>query len=501
METLIEKYKPKKISDVICDKMYIQKFEKFIKQFTRKKPNPDKINNPTLVITGTNGIGKTLITNLILDEYGFEKVSADLSNISINRKTKRKKKTDKETNGTNRTIRTYYLSLQNNKNLMSTGEFYERKIALVFDDVSKISNPKEKDAIKHIVKMNNKLKKFPIIIIANTKHSKIVNELKKLVTYIIKKTDAEGKKETLKFINEILMKAPDYRQLEEYIKKICKLEKINLTQNKQDDDDIYVELVNHAQYDMRRLINILEELKLIYQNNPITIDKFKKYCETSKTKDLDPGIYEATRMLLNSYTSMDAALTLYGEERATIPLMVHENYPLNIRQQYPKMPVNSQINMIFDISKSISESDKVDGLIYSSQCWSLQPVHGFYSCVLPSYYINKTPGKLSKAEKYEYTQDYNKTSIKKINNKVIKKAQENQFLKRVSIYDFLYIASILKSLFDKKDFPKIVELMKPYGLKLKEIESIIKIDKIKKSKNILTGKQKTTLKEMLGVNE
>ena len=162
------------------------------------------------------------------------------------------------------------------------------------------------------------------------------------------------------------------------------------------------------------------------------------------------------------------------------------------------MPVTKKINIIFDISKAISESDKIDGLIYSNQCWSLQSVHGFYSCVMPSYYINKTPGKLCKSEKYRYTQDYNKTSIKKINNKVIKNAKGHQFLKKASIYDFLYIASILRTLLDNKNFEKVAELMKPYDLKLKEIESIIKIDKIRKTKLTLTGKQKTTLKELLG---
>ena len=168
------------------------------------------------------------------------------------------------------------------------------------------------------------------------------------------------------------------------LKKSVLKKNLILCNRKSDDDDIFVELILHAQYDVRRLINILEELKLIYIDAKITFDKFEQYRETSKTKDLDPGIYEATRMLLNRYNNIADALILYGEERATIPFMVHENYPLNIRQQYTKMSAENQIDLIYDISKSISESDKVDGLIYSNQCWSLQPVHGFYSCVMPS---------------------------------------------------------------------------------------------------------------------
>lgn len=502
MENWLDKYKPTKLADIIGDKTQIQRIDNFIKQYDKNNVDYSKINTPNIIISGTNGIGKTLITDIVLKDHGFNKITADLSNISVARKTKKKKKNEKEPIGSNRTVKTFYMSIQSNKQLLSNGVLQQNKIALVFDDVSNISNAKEKEAIKCIVKLNNKLKKFPIIIIANTKHSKTVNELRKMVTYSIKSTTADGKKKNKKIINEIYLKAPTYNDIEKFIKNICTHENLNLVKNKSDDDDIFVEIVNHAQYDMRRLVNTLEELKLIYGDAEVTMEKFSKYCETSKTKDLDPGIYEATGMLLDDWYNIEKALTIYGEERATIPLMVHENYPNNIRQQYPKMTTDTQIDLIFDISKCISESDRVDGLIYSNQCWSLQPVHGYYSCVMPSYYINRHPGKMHKKIVYEYTQDYNKTSIKKINNKVIKKAQENPFLKKISIYDFLYIASILKTLlFDKKDFEKIVALIKPYQLKLKEIESIIKIDKIKKSKNPLTGKQRTILKEMLGVDE
>jgi len=493
-ENWLDKYRPTKLSEVLGDKIQIQRIESFLKQFTKKKININRIHNPNLIITGRNGIGKTLIVDLAIKENGLEKVIVDLSTISAPRKTKKKKLTEKEAINSNRMVKTYYMAQQNNKYILSTGEYGEKKIVLVFDDVSNISNPKEKEIIKSIVKLNNKFKKIPIIIIANTKHCKMVTELKKMATYKI---------DTKKIVNEIFMKPPQYNEIETFINKICAKEKLSLVQDRLADDDLYVNIVEHSQFDIRRLIHILEELKMMYEDLNVTFEDFEQYCDTAKTKYLDPGIYEATRMLLNRYSNMSDALLLYSEERATIPLMVHENYPLNIRVQYPRKTIDDQLNMIYDISKSISESDKVDGLIYSNQCWSLQSVHGFYSCVMPSYYVNQLPGKNQNAEKhlYKYTQDYNKTSIKKINNKVIKKAQENQVLKKVSIYDFLHIAFILKVLFERKDFVTVVDLMKPYELKLKEIVSIIKIDKIKKIKNTLTGKQCTILKEMLGVKE
>lgn len=493
MESWIDKYKPTKLSEVLGDTTQIKLIENFIKQFTVDNEST-KIINPNLIISGTNGIGKTLVVDLVLKENNMEKITGDLSNISINLKSKKKRKMVKEYSNSDKSIIAYYMSLRNGTKFLTNGGKIERKIALVFDDVSNISNPKEKEAIKAIIQTNNRFQKFPIIIITNTKHSKIVNELKKMVTY--NKDISNSIKCTKKITNEIVMKPPSHYELEGFIKKICSIEKLNLVCNT--NDNIYIEIVEHAQYDVRRMINILEELKLIYKDSEVTIEKFHQYCNISKTKDLDPGIHEATRTLLNKYTNMNDALSLYSEERATIPLMVHENYPLNIRQQYPRMSPSEQIDIMFDISKSISMSDKIDGIIYSNQCWNLQPVHGFYSCVIPSYHINKKPNKLCKREIYKYTQDYNKTSIKKINNKVIKKAQDNWTPKMIALYDFLYIASILKNLMEQQKFEKIAELMKPYNLKIKEIESIIKIDKVKKPKNILTSKQRTILKELLG---
>uniref|UniRef100_A0A6G6AB94 Replication factor c large subunit n=1 Tax=Borely moumouvirus TaxID=2712067 RepID=A0A6G6AB94_9VIRU len=494
MANWLDKYKPKNTNEVIGGKDNILFIKKFLNQFNKKE---EDITKPNLIIRGINGVGKSLITDLIIEECGFEKVVADLSNVSISRKSKRKKKSDKEVSNNNRTIKTFYMTLQN-KFMSKNGEYNKKKIVLVFDNISNTSNSKEKESLKSIIKLNNKEKQFPIIVIANNKHSKIVTELRKMVTYVIKKNGTNGKKENERFKNEIEIFPPSGDEIKKFIKKICASEELKISSK---DDEIYEELISHAQYDIRRLVNILEELKMMYFDVEITMNIFEKYREVSKTKDIDPGIYISTGNLLNNYEGINKALGIYEEERATIPLMVHENYPSNIRQLYPKLTPMQQIDMIQKISESISESDKIDGLIYSNQCWSLQSVHGFYSCAVPSYYINSVPNKLCRVEKYKFTQDYNKTSIKKINNKVIKKAQENQYLKKVSIYDFLYMASILRTLFEKKQFEEVALLMKPYNLKLKEIESIIKIDKINKSKCALTGKQRSILKELLGVDE
>jgi hypothetical protein len=479
----LEKYRPKSLEEVLGDKSQINRIHTFLQQFTKKSD----VKYPNIIVSGQNGVGKSIIVDLAIRKNHFEKQIANTSNITTIRK---KKKSSKETsNHFNRTIKSYYYSLANHCVFSENGKFVNKKIALVFDDVCNISNMKFKEVIKALVKMNNKLKQIPIIIISNNRHSKTIHELRKSVTY------QKNKKDKVKIVNEVIIKPPDFYELQKFINHICQKEEIKLVNN--GEDDIYELIINHSQFDIRKLISTLEKLSVIYQGKNITPGKFLKYCEIAKTKDIDPGLYESTRLLLNKYQGINKSLILYSEERAAIPLMVHENYLLNIKQQYPNLPLEKQMDIICRISKSISESDRVDGIIYSNQCWNLQSVHGFYSCVLPSYYINQLPGKINKMEKYRYTRDYNRTCIKKINNKAIKKTQENQFFKDVSINNFPYIPSILKNLLEKKKYQIIADILKPYHLCMKDLDSIIKIDKINKTKITLPGKEKNIMKELL----
>jgi len=477
----IDKYKPTTLDTVLGDRKKIDAIESFFKQFA-----DGKINNPNLIISGPNGIGKTLIVDLILEKHKISKIQIDLSNLSVVRK-KKKKKVNTEYFNQQHSVKTYYQTIVHKEIMVRENEY---STVIVFDDVGSISNFKEKEVIKALVKLNNKAKKIPIVIITNTKHNKIINELRKIIF-----TQNKEKCVNTKTTNEICLKYPEYDEIESLIKKIFQREKMKTEKSNQ--DEIYEKIICSSQYDIRRLLNILEGLKLQYGEEKITLPRLKNYFEIAKTKDIEFGIYESTRILLNDYTDVDTALNLYCEERAAIPLLSHENYPFNINRQYPHMPLHEKVNLTHKISKVISESDKIDGWIYSNQSWNLQPAHGFYSCVLPSYYINQYPGKLSNIEFSRYTKDYNRTSIKKINNKVIKKARENPHLKNFSIYDFLMISSILKSLIERDDLETIIYLIKPYHLSLKEIESIIKIDKIEKFKRKLSSKQKIYIQKSM----
>jgi hypothetical protein len=519
-ENWLDKYKPQKSSDIIGDKYYVTAIKGFLDQFVGKKI----IKKPNLLIIGKNGIGKTLTVDLLLKENSFEKITINLSNVITKKKTKKKSQQDlptgpnkittlKTPTGSSRSVDIIYSSIADNRktvieteNSVSSIKYIKFKSVLIFDDVSTISNPKEKEAIKALVKMNNKHKRFPIIIISNVKHNKLVNEIRKIITYdtidkkntSTKKSQVSNGKKVPKEPNEIKMKAPDFSKLEEFIKYICKKENLKIISRHDDDEDIYSEIVLHSQYDVRCLIYCLEELKFLHGNSAITLENFMQYKQSSKMKDIDHNIYEATELLLNKYSGINDTMILYSEERATIPLMVHENYLLNIRLNYPSLSALNQINIICDISTNISESDKIDGLIYSTQWWGGQPLHCYFALTKVSWIINKMPDKLSikEIDMYRYTQDYTKTSTRQINNKVIRKSRENIHFKKMMTNDFLHMTNIIKNLINKNNYEEVIEIMLAHNLSLKDLESIINIDRIS-PKFVINNKIKKLIKDKL----
>lgn len=525
MTSWLEKYRPTELSEVIGNQKTIGQINTFLQQFATDEFDPATVKFPNIIISGANGIGKTLIVDIALGQHNFERADIDLTSISTTRKKKGEEGKKKTADGIaskniaaiyKNTIGSYAMD-NSGQFVRKNGKYVRRRVAIVFDDVSNISTAREKDAIKSLIKLNNKQKMLPIIIITNNKHSKNVKEIKKMLKYSIKeeKTLADNEKKgkklytTTKIDSTIIMQQPDYNDMELLIKRICKNERLILISNKSDEYDIYEEIIKHSQYDIRRMINILEQLKLIYENNQITYKDFESYIEISKKKDQDPGIYQASFDLLNKYNGIDYVISVYDKERSAIPLMLHENYMLNIQAQYPKMKLSDQIDILDRISRSISFSDMVDGLIFSKQSWQLQSVHGHYSCVVPSFEATQTKGSINVLVSHKYTRDFNRTSTKKINNKAIKNARKNPLMKRYSVEDFMYMSAILKELVKNKNFEEIARRMKEYKLKWKEIESIIKIDKIKKNidpekekqTSILGCKEKKIMLDLLDVDE
>jgi len=339
-----------------------------------------------LLITGTHGCGKSSILNLILKEKNYDVIHLNQINAKI----------DIE----------LVIKIANN-NLIENNI----KKVIVIDEFQSVITLNDKTAIFDIIKDNNYNRWIPIIIITNNQHNKKLNETKK-------------------YSNEIKFYAPFQNELVKWIYDICKVEKINIEYN------IISKFIEYCQTDLRKILIQLDELKINYTNKLITNVIFDEFIEIMKKKDQNYDLYKATDKMLSQYSNIENCLEIFESQKVLIPLMIHENYHEFINEdKYYK---------ILDI---LSRGDVLENYIHGEQNWDLLEIHGYISCVIPSYYINKYKNN-KKNRKLEFAIDLNRTSVKKMNFKNINKTNErinknNKNIRNKSIEEFIYMIEIM----------------------------------------------------------
>jgi hypothetical protein len=193
-----------------------------------------------------------------------------------------------------------------------------------------------------------------------------------------------------------------------------------------------------------------------------------------KKKDLDFDLFKATDKMLTEYKNIDTCIELYETEKVLMPLMIHENYHKFIKQEKYMKVLNN-----------LSTGDILENYIYGEQNWDLLELHGFISCAIPSYYINKyTNGK--KTGTLVFAADLNRTSVKKMNKKNINKTNETinkssaENIRNKSIDEFIYMGEIINKINISKS-SKDSEASS-------YVNNIIKINKLKNNKTAVTKK-------------
>jgi replication factor C subunit 1 len=452
MENLwINKYRSITLNDIIGNKNQINKIKNWLL-------NIDNYKSRAIIISGVHGIGKSLTIKLLLNELNY------LTRIIYPNEIKDHRIFDDFNDYYNHSNSIYSkINFSNKKN---------KNLVLVFEETENITLTSEKKYIMEIFKENNKLKAFPLIFISNNQHSKLLNDLKKNC-------------------EEIKFECPSINELHELINRICKNENIKIKNN-----NVINEIITFAQYDIRRLINILQEISFHY--NYIDEKAIETFIKNSRGKNIDTGLFDATSKILNNYLDYDTIIKLYEFEKVLLPLMIHENY---IKKVLNKNNDNWLDNLfiIVKISDSISRGDNIETSIYTDQNWYLQNIHGFYSCLNTSYWINKNNYNYKiPINNIKFSSDLNKTSLKNINRKNI--VNLTKILQNKSIYEILILNKICNHLISNDEI-KLIKILSMYSkdITVKEIELCLKIDKTNEFK-LLTSKEKKKLTKIIKTN-
>ena len=428
----VNKYSPKQISDIIGNKQQIKELIKWLNNLHNSKTQ-------TLVISGNQGLGKTTIVKLILEDFNYIVRIINPNEIKEHR--------------IHDDFNDYYNFTNSVYAKIEFNDVKNKKVALVFDETENITLTSEKKYVMDIYKENNKSKSFPLIFISNNQHSKLLNDLKKNCV-------------------EIVFNLPSFEDLFTFIKIIAIKENIIFESH-----IIIDKLIHFSQYDIRRLINIFQELSYHSVNNLITCEQINEFINKSREKNIDIGLFEATNKILNDYQDYETIIKLYESEKVLLPLMIHENY-LKKKLNKSKLPWATTIHDIIQISDSISRGDNIETSIYTDQNWYLQNIHGFYTCLNTSYWINKnkTNYKIN-IDEMKFSSDLNKTSLKNINRKNI--INLSKIINNKSNQEILMLNKICNHFIETEQEDSLINILNGYNknISIKEIELCLKIDK------------------------
>lgn len=427
----IDKYRPKKIKDIIGNGSNILKFNHWLSNFENEA-------NSSIVISGYHGVGKNLITKIILDKNNYYYKWLDYKD------EKAKNLFDNLINCfTGSTLESFFLDQQSQK-----------KFALVINDIEKITLKNEKSRIKELVKENFDKKLFPIIFISNMQHNK-------LLTDILENSDS------------IKLSQPSDNDLNILLERVINLDKLNIH-----DQKVKKKIIKFSQNDMRRLISILYDLKNSFdEDDEIDVDKIKLFISNSQKKCKDTSLFEASKNLIDEYTDINDTLGLYKVDKVLVPLTIHENFCKSMFKRYKKNDIF--FDTLNNVTDSISKGDVIETNIYTDQNWFLHDIHGFYTCVKTSYNINKFNPKFKKSAipyyEMKFSSDLNQTSLKNINKKQISNVQK--IFPNKSFTDIINLNKIIYFLVKNEKMKELYDIIKDYDTNVKTIETLIKIDK------------------------
>ena len=251
------KYRPKKIDDFIGNQNSIQPFIKWLLEWDVKNKK-----TKCALISGVNGIGKSLLVELILQKHDF-----NIINLSID--------DDKDKETINQTI----------KPLLKTKKTFDgQENALVISDID--SNGGDYGFISTITECIKETQ-IPIICICDDRYSQNIKPI-------------------LNYCFDIKLTKPSYDDIYRLIYKVVTTESIKISKSGVD------KLYEQANGDIRFILNSLQ-LGIIKGSNS------SKNIQSS-------NIFDTSGKLFSMETSLDEKYNIYWMSHDIHTLMVYENY-------------------------------------------------------------------------------------------------------------------------------------------------------------------------------
>ncbi len=443
-ENEIDLLTPNELSDFLIYNKEIEECKKWFNEY-----NHSKKNQKILMIMGKKGCGKSLLAQLLLKEFKYDKkefTNENLTKKQINElfknaifyKNLNEFKTD--------SIKFGFI-FDNIETLLETGD------NIIFNEIINIIKSNKKCEVKrekNLIKNEKKSKKTKnkkeekvesyegendkdeINVFLNYKNNNMVNVKNDITLYnpiicTCNYTNDKKMNELKKMCKIIDLGLPSENDLNSIIHKMCKL------YNFQIKDIVRNEIYEYCEYDIRKIINTIKYI-LKFNNFSGTIGKkeFDTYVLIYGKVDLNCTLNEATMKVLNDKISNDEANVLYSLDTLLIPLMIHHNLLNYIKNCTIKNPTiqNSKENIFKTQFETYEKSlehiciyDELQTSVYKLQERELLPqMASFFSLYAPNVYLNNLELVKNGNFKIEFTNILNKISQLEVNKKMIQNA-------------------------------------------------------------------------------
>jgi len=441
------KYTPKHIKDITDNDTNINKITCWLNSF--KDDNEKLRTSNALFIEGGSGIGKKTTIKLILEKEKFQ-----IKYIYF----------DKTNSIKNQLDSLDYLSVNsifNNK----------KNIAIVIEEIDTIINS-TKSSCKLFINYFKKKCKLPFIFIYNINN------------------DINHKSLSKESINIKFNKSSN-SNLKKFVTKVFKAENIKLENIDLD------KLIDILQYDYRRTLYILENIKFYFKEKVVTEKDLDNIISVFLKKNLSIELNDALNKIYNSKLDINKSLELYNTNCMKLPMLIHENFIKNIKYNLIETP-KDKLKKIDNYYNYITDAYIIQSKIFELNNWDLSDYVGILSTTVPNVLLNSS----EKKKKYKTINPspiYSKINYRFYNLKFI-----NSISKKINInvnnfqnFSFkVYKLFVLADLKEKNAL-EYANYLKSKKILFLDIDKTIKISYLyAQYRNIYTSKKRKDIEKI-----
>jgi DNA polymerase III delta prime subunit len=417
----INKYKPLYLNEFLTNRLEVEKAEEWIKNYKKKTDGVKKV----LFIIGGTGTGKTLLAELILKEYNYQKIELNSSDIRSQKKLGEflkksltfKNVVDMFNEGT-LPIGILMDEIDTICKLSDKGgmtEFLDILKQNEKNEVNKKKNKKVKHLIEDYIKLYN-----PIICTSNEINDKKINELKKYSEII--KLNKPSNEDLKKIIVDIYSK-----------------------NNQLYEEEIIDKIIDYSLGDIRQLIIILEDLYINSNSSVINNEIFENFTKTYRKKEEDIQLLESTKLLFTKKMDIHTSQILFDIDCLLTPLMIYHNsidFIKNCEDNSKK-----KLSTYKNILESLCIHDTIQTNIFEVQDWNeLYHIAAMYGSSIPNYYFNTLKNK--KEVEIQFTSLLNKICQMYTNKKLLNSANYSLGKINYDTDEIIYLTEIISYYFD-----------------------------------------------------